>query len=372
MNKEVLQIISGIPDVLLQPSGWVNVLDDIRSKLGIPHLIIAERDTTGHLVLNELAPWEYDFIRGYDGMNGITSYLEYYRKFDHWDGFELGYKNTKPVLVSQHEGYSLGVDTEFWEWLNPLDINENIYSKLFDTDNGWLGINFHFDSDVTDNQKLLNALALIQKPLATCLKIQSQGLGQSHEQALDVQLDNSPFPQIVLNSDCAIIAASQSFEQLLILENELFNCNGKLSFRNSRLQSEMLSAVSSILMNRMPQILSVPSSHHNQNILFVLAPYEQPEKNVAGAKLIIQITAITNQQHSPLIQPFAQAHKLNRTQTAILYQIDTGKAPKQIASELHLSRDHVRKTLSEMYTIFGVADLTELTHLLSKIHRASM
>ncbi len=303
MQRQIDQIISSLPDALLQPNHWATVLDDIRSLSGVPHLVIAERDQAGHLLLDD-APWEHEFVRGYDGEIGLDPYLDYCQPFDDWDRFEPNCSGNAPLLLSQQKGSTLGVNSEFWEWLQPLDITDNAYARLYDTPGGgWVGINLHFDGTLTDCQKVLEVLNAIQKPLAQCLQIQQAGLSQNFQSNVERQIHGSSFAKLLIDGRGHILELNHAFEQLISQEPQLFRANGTLALKDPTIHNAYLKAVSATFQSRLPQIVAIPSDHFGKYLTLVVSPYEQGGRTLLGSRLCAMVTVVTDEHHAPLIRP---------------------------------------------------------------------
>lgn len=346
------------------------VIEDIKRAAGVDHAFIAARDTSGQFVLED-APWESPFVCGYDGEHGIKAYLDYYRAFDDWERFEAGRRQNTPFLLSRLEGYTLPDQSEFWEWLNTLNITDNAYTKLFDLPGGWAGINLHFDQSKTDGQRVLDVLQLIQQPVGLTLRLQQSGWVSARPWA--DQLESTSFARLVLRADGRVCEIGQRAEALIRSEPNLYACNGKFAFSNSQVQQEFRARLDAAVATRLPQVHVVPEELFGRCFTLVINPLIQSRGTLVAPETLLLITLINDDDHAPMIQPFAQAHRFNETVTVVLEAVYQGKGARQIADELGLSHSYIRELLSkQVYPALGVSDMQELSALLGKIHRAAI
>lgn len=370
MFEHATRVMARLADTLDDPNAWEEVLDEIKQAVSAPHMLIAERDACGTLLLGD-RPWEQPFASGYDGERGARPYLEHYRHFDTWDQFEAGGRCTGPVLVSQVPGHAISETSEFREWLRPLDIDENAYMKLFDTPDGWVGLNIHFPARTADAVQMLEFLRLIRRPLAKHARATLSGVQGCPGASLESRVAGAAHPQFLLAPDGRIEAFNGPAEEIAAKNDGLLRRNGVLAFTGAGLNARFRAALAAVAASGQPEIVVVSWPDGQRATEVLLTPERGMHDALSPARTRVLVTFVTPSDPAPLIAPLARAHGLNATETAILREADKGRDNRGIARALGLSDVHVRKTLSEIYAKLGVANRHELAALMAGLHRAS-
>jgi DNA-binding CsgD family transcriptional regulator len=366
------RVLTRLADTLDEPAVWREVLDEIKQAVSAPHMLIAERDARGTLILGE-RPWEQPFISGYDGERGAQPYVDYFRQFDTWDRFEAGGRCAGPVLVSQAPGHAVPETSEFRDWLRPLDIDENAYMKLFDTPDGWVGLNIHFPARMADTDRMLQFLRLIRRPLARHARAALSGVRGCPRDGLERRIAAATHPQFLLAPDGRIKAGNDAAAEMAADNPGLLRRNGVLAFTGAELNARFHAAIAAVAATSVPEILAVPWPGGRGMAEVMLTPERGESDAFHTARTRVLVTFVTEGgEAAPLIAPLARAHGLNATETAILREAETGRDNRGIARALCLSEVHVRKTLSEIYAKLGVANRHELAALMARMHRAGM
>ncbi len=351
------------------PAAWPDVLDEIKQAVSASHMLIAERDATGRLILGE-RPWEQPFLSGQDGETGGRRYIGHYWPFDAWGGFAAGGRCEGPVLVSHTPGHIVPDSSESHDWLRPLDIDEYTYLKLFDTSTGWVGVNIHFQRRTTDTTRVHDFLRLIQRPLAKHVRAAFSGVRSAPRSGPESRMSVCAHPQFLLAPDGRIKRCNIPAEALAAGDPGLLRRNGVLAFNAASVNRRFRAALAAVIAAGQPEILAVPWPEGRGIAEVLLTPGHGANDPLHAPCTCVLVTFIARDHPAPLVAPLARAHALNATETAILHEADRGRDNKGIARALGLSDVHVRKTLSEIYAKLGGANRHELAALIARLHRA--
>ncbi len=367
--SDLFSIVSELPDALNDANHWNLVLSKLAYATGAEHVFVSERDPLGSLQLDD-NPWESPFVYGYDGEAGIRPYLDYFHQFDEWGKFELSCERNQPALLSEFAGPMLGARSEFWDWLNPLGITDNAYVKLFDTDAGWVGLNLHFNRDISDIESRLSVLQKVCKPLSTSLQLHFNGFGFYDE--LEAQLLSSEIPKLLIRASGKIVAINSLAEQLIATHSGTFKTNGKLAFLTSSIQNQFRQALAEAGSDGMARIFSLPLDLERADMTVVVLPVPRRSSASLDKEPLLELSFIGRELPSPLLRPLASAYGLTPRQTTVLAEVEKGKNVRQIAKDLELSYDYVRSILyKDIFPALNVSDLPELVALLGKVNRAA-
>lgn len=369
MFEHATRVMTRLSDTLDDPIAWEGVLDEIKQAVSAPHVLIAERDATGALMLGE-RPWEQPFVSGYDGEVGGRPYIEYYRHFDTWDKYEAGGRRTGPVLVSRAPGHAIREMSEFQDWLRPLDINENAYMKLFDTPGGWVGLNIHFPARSADIDYMLEFMRLIWRPLAKHVSVALSGVQGCPKANLENRIESAAHPQFVLTSDGRIEVSNAAADAMVTKKAGILRRNGALIFDDTEVHLRFHAALKAVASTNQPEIIVVPWADGPRATEVLLTPERSEIDAFRMPRTRVLVTFVVDTGPGPLITPLARAYSLNHTETAILHQTEKGLDNKSIAQAIGRSDVHVRKTLSEIYAKLGIDNRHELAALIGRLHRA--
>jgi len=369
-SVEIQKFIEDLPNAVTSSEGWNGVVPQLAQLAGCPHGFISARDTSGDLQLEADKLWENEFVYGYDGERGITEYLSYYRHFDEWGEFERTAAN-EPIIASHSSNFEFSPSSEFWDWANPLEFNDSAYAKLFDLPDGCVGLNLQFDNRTTNRAHVLSVLKAVQRPIASCLKLQQLGYTQSFKGTIDAQLSSASEPKALFSHRRTTIHHNRLFDNYLSSTEALFLRAGRLRFSEPTKQSEFDAAFNLVRSTRLPQVVRFNESEVLSPTSIVMAPYELSGFSMLENSVGVLVTILTNEADYSVLSSFGQAHGLTPRQITIMIKVAEGKSVRKIAAELNISYEYARSVLyKDIFPSLHVSDLTELVALLGRIYRA--
>lgn len=362
MNEPLTKLLSDLPDVLVDPGHWPRLLKQVSNAANVQHLFIADRDSEANLLLTT-EPWKDRFVHGYHGESGLTPYVQYFRHIDEWGRHELTDYTGHARIVSSLPGGKLHKSDEFWEFLIPKNIDENAYARLFKTPNGWVGINFHFDTRYAEREAVLNTLRLIQQPIARCLEVSRYGCSPKGC-SLDDQIQASPYPQMLLGTRGRILAINLQAEAILGSSEITAHKYGYFFISQGNIESAFQMALSYVLKNRIPRIVPLPSLENGRTMHLVLSPDER------GGALNVLATFLTGDEPAHLIKPLCDAHGFGDRQAEILELCYKGLGTKEISQILGITEGHVQRLLGQVYKELEIPNrIPHLVAFLRKLHQ---
>ena len=370
MADASLRILNALPETLVDPNAWSTVLEEIKTAVGAPHMFIAPRDERGNILFDP-EPWHSPFFSGYDGETGARLYLDYYLGHDAWNGYRHGGRWAKPILVSRSSGHVLGNESEFWDWLRPLEITDNAYVKLADTPTGWIGANIHFDIEKTNAEKMLEVLSAIQRPLSNFIRAEISGVRGNPLHGIEDRLRSSPYPQALLGTDGHVLAFNAHLEALVRDGSHVLKLNGALAFEQPSVHAQFARALSSAINQCEPQIVAIPLDGVARNTELVISPETIHTSALSARQTYALVTFLTEGDDTPLTEALADCYAVTPTERRCLALLGEGKSSKVMARELGVSNAHVRQTLSNLYDKCAVANRNELMALLTRLQSAA-
>jgi DNA-binding CsgD family transcriptional regulator len=367
LDQDIIAVLSKLPDTFIDFDNWRIIMSDMRTAISAPHNLICERSADGVLMLGSDKPvWEHPLTGGYGGRSGVLPYLEEVRTFDNWDVFEESHDISSATIMSDHAAQIEPTHELFEQWQRNLDIDDNAVIELFETAHGWVGLNFHLNKKHSDTRDVCRFMDILKIPLARSLQIQWAGLAPDSQRIAADQISKAARPQFLVQPDGKIIEMNERAISYFVSNNGMTIRGEKVVLESSAQRDAYRHAIGLVSSYRQPQIVAVESRSTGMRTTLVLTPDERALGGVVSTNVFVSVLSKTL-DHT-LVNSFASAHKLDKTQTKILRECASGYEPHEIADQINLSRQYVRRKLAELYPILGVSNFIELVVLLERLN----
>lgn len=216
MDKQELtqELIRAISD----PSEWQRALGALCRATGSDKALIAlrHRDTADIVIPETMADQHNSpLIFGFSD-DQVGAYLFQFSKIDPWTAIEKANHPYYPYALSKHIAGRELRRSPFWNWLDPMDIDDTIVCEISSRGEYWTSLNLYFGKSTPEKadrirERLKDVLGVLRAVWESSREVQ---LAKAKETSLDLVFDKIGLPAMILGSDGRIEQVSAAMSEI--------------------------------------------------------------------------------------------------------------------------------------------------------------
>ncbi|MCP5364658.1 MAG: helix-turn-helix transcriptional regulator [Hyphomicrobiales bacterium] len=363
----LVDIVSGLYDAGHDAKAWPEVLSKLKDMVRADICAIAHH--------------EFDSSRGRlqhtEGIDAIyvTAYADFYARDNVWLQDRNKFATPGTVWASQDLiSDTRLVETEFYKfWLRPQDLFHHLFG-IINVD-GDRSLYIMFGRSQAKGAFWRSDLDLVERLLPTLKR--ALNTSAAHQRLRGIQrialdtLDMLPIGIILLNSGAQIVTANSTARDILHDENGIYvNASGmgvRLSGGRLKLR-DLITGGPSRSGERAREIqgFSIPRGPGRRSITVLLSPVEDfPQAR--GAEDPVYVLFVADPERAVDVDPkrLTRIYGLSRAEARVAALLATGKRLDQVAENLGLTYETVRKHLKQIFSKTATDRQADLVRTLS-------
>ncbi len=216
MEKQELtqELIKAISD----PSEWQRALGSLCRATGADRALIALRHRdSADIVIPETIAEQHNgpLIYGFTD-DEVGAYLYQFAKIDPWTAIEKANHPYFPYALSRHISLEELHRTPFWNWLEPMKIDDSIVCEISSRGEYWTSLNLYFGGTSPEKadrirERLKDVLGVLRAVWDSSREVQ---LAKAKETSLDVVFAQIGLPAMILGADGTIEQISAAMAEI--------------------------------------------------------------------------------------------------------------------------------------------------------------
>ncbi len=357
--EDFSRLVGGVYAAAVTPQHWEAAIRDIHRTLGARQAGLFIPGGATWSVENSTLP-----------VKAAQSYAEYYHRFDH----TLAALQHGPVgeVRTGMELMPLVRKSEFYEWLNPLDIDDGLFVRL--TGGPRLrcfiaGAPRRTESfDTPERVKLVSGLI---PHLQQALRTQNELTTLAHNSSdLAAALEAVRHGLVILGSDRWVINLNTAAERILRAEDGLMMSSAHIAATNMDTDHKLHRALHAALTDDGSKIRSGRSfickrpSGKRPYVVHVLPLHHTATDEASTDTTALVLIIDPEHEPEPAAALLRRLYGLTNAESQVALRILRGAGPKQISEELSVSLPTVRTHLQHIFDKTDTHRQAELVRLL--------